>query len=107
MAARVHVKTPTMKLDGGTSPDLAMMRRRKGVSLQEISQATKIGVNYLRAIEVGEFAKLPGGIYSTSYIRYYRATGLKPPATPGPGNTDGDGNDSFTPMPRPVSRALS
>jgi len=53
------VKTPTMKLDGGTSPDLAMMRRKKGVSLQEISQATKIGVNYLRAIEVGEFAKTP------------------------------------------------
>jgi cytoskeletal protein RodZ len=111
-----------MKLDAGASPDLLMMRRKKGVSLQEISQATKIGVNYLRAIEDGEFAKLPGGIYSTSYIRqyarsidfdefellarYYRATGLKPPATPGPGNTGGDGNDSFTPMPRPVDRVL-
>ena len=123
MAAGVLKKTHTMKLDGGASPDLVTMRRKKGVSLQEISQATKIGVNYLRAIENGEFAKLPGGIYSTSYIRqyarsidgnefellerYYRATGLRPPATPGPGNTDGNGSNSFTPLPRPVSRALS
>jgi cytoskeletal protein RodZ len=111
-----------MKLDAGASPDLLMMRRKKGVSLQEISQATKIGVNYLRAIEDGEFAKLPGGIYSTSYIRqyarsidsdefellerYYRATGLRPPATHGRDNTDGNGSESFAPMPRPVSRVL-
>jgi cytoskeleton protein RodZ len=123
LAVGVLRKALTMQLDGGASPDLVTMRRKKGVSLQEISQATKIGVNYLRAIEDGDFAKLPGGIYSTSYIRqyarsidcdefellerYYRATGLRPPATPGRGNTDGHGNKSFTPMPRPVSRVLS
>lgn len=116
------MKTHTMKLEGGASPDLVTMRRKKGISLQEISEATKIGVNYLRAIEDGDFARLPGGIYSTSYIRqyarsidcnefellerYYRATGLRPPEPPGPGNNGGNGNQSFTPMPRPVSRVL-
>lgn len=37
----------------------------------EISNQTKIGVAYLEAIEQGQFGKLPGGIYSTSYIRQY------------------------------------
>jgi cytoskeletal protein RodZ len=109
-----------MKLEHGATPDLITVRRKKGVSLQDISQATKIGVNYLRAIEEGEFTKLPGGIYSTSYIRqyaraidsnesellelYYRATGLRPEATTVERDPDGRGEGSFTPMPRPVSR---
>lgn len=52
-------------------PDLAALRRRKGVSLDQISAATKIGVRYLEAIELGHFAKLPGGFYNVSYIRQY------------------------------------
>ena len=51
--------------------DLATLRRKKGLSLTEISRDTKIGVGYLDAIERGQFTKLPGGIYSTSYIRQY------------------------------------
>ena len=50
---------------------LATIRRNRGVSLEQISAATKIGVRCLDAIERGEFRKLPGGIYSTSYIRQY------------------------------------
>ena len=50
---------------------LAERRRKKGVALEQISQATKIGMRALRAIEAGEFQKLPGGVYSTSYIRQY------------------------------------
>ncbi len=57
-------------------------------------------MNYLEAIEQGEFSKLPGGLYSTSYIRqyaqaidydesellehYYRVTGPRPEPVPGP-----------------------
>jgi len=41
------------------------------LSLQQISQTTKISVRALQAIEEGEFKKLPGGIYNTSYIRQY------------------------------------
>jgi cytoskeletal protein RodZ len=50
---------------------LATIRRNRGISLQEISDATKISVRSLEAIEQGEFKKLPGGIYDTSYIRQY------------------------------------
>jgi cytoskeletal protein RodZ len=50
---------------------LATVRRNRGISLQQISEATKIGVRALEAIEQGDFRKLPGGIYTTSYIRQY------------------------------------
>ena len=50
---------------------IAAKRREKGISLEQIAAATKIGVRSLQAIESGEFSKLPGGIYSTSYIRQY------------------------------------
>jgi cytoskeletal protein RodZ len=51
--------------------ELASRRKKKAISLEQISQATKIGVRALEAIEAGEFQKLPGGVYSTSYIRQY------------------------------------
>jgi len=51
--------------------DLASRRQEKAISLQQISETTKIGIRSLEAIEAGEFQKLPGGVYSTSYIRQY------------------------------------
>jgi len=50
---------------------LASIRRNRGLSLEQISQNTKISVRALQAIEEGQFKKLPGGIYNTSYIRQY------------------------------------
>lgn len=50
---------------------LSSIRQNRGVSLEQISEATKIGVRTLKAIEEGDFKKLPGGIYNTSYIRQY------------------------------------
>jgi len=50
---------------------LATIRRNRGISLKQIAESTKIGVRSLEAIERGEFRKLPGGIYATSYIRQY------------------------------------
>lgn len=52
-------------------PGLSTIRRNRGISLEQIAASTKIGVRSLEAIERGEFHKLPGGIYSTSYIRQY------------------------------------
>jgi len=46
-------------------------RQRKGISLDAISESTKLSVRQLEAIESGDFRKLPGGIYNTSYIRQY------------------------------------
>ena len=50
---------------------LATIRRNRGISLEQIADATKISVRSLDAIEKGDFRKLPGGIYNTSYIRQY------------------------------------
>ena len=50
---------------------LATIRRNRGISLEQIAESTKISVRSLQAIECGEFKKLPGGIYNTSYIRQY------------------------------------
>jgi len=50
---------------------LATIRRNRGISLEEISASTKISMRSLKAIECGEFKKLPGGIYNTNYIRQY------------------------------------
>jgi len=50
---------------------LASIRHNRGLTLEQISQSTKISVRALQAIEEGEFKKLPGGIYNTSYIRQY------------------------------------
>ena len=50
---------------------LATIRRNRGISLEQIAESTKISVRSLKAIECGEFKKLPGGIYNTSYIRQY------------------------------------
>ena len=52
---------------------LEQLRRSTGVSLQAISDSTKIGTGYLRAIESEEFEKLPGGVFDTNFIRQYAA----------------------------------
>ena len=50
---------------------LATIRRNRGISLEQIAELTKISVRSLKAIEFGDFKKLPGGIYNTSYIKQY------------------------------------
>lgn len=51
--------------------DVAERRKAKGLSLDQISAATKIHLHYLEAIECGAFQELPGGVYTESYIRQY------------------------------------
>src|SRR5271170_5048437 len=51
--------------------DLPRFRVRAGVSLEQIAQSTKIGSRFLEAIEGEQFEQLPGGIFSTSYLRQY------------------------------------
>jgi cytoskeletal protein RodZ len=50
---------------------LSTIRRNRGISLEQIAESTKISIRSLKAIEQGDFRKLPGGIYDTSYIRQY------------------------------------
>jgi cytoskeleton protein RodZ len=56
---------------GTTVLRLEEARKRRGVSLEQISNATKISTSFLRAIETEEFEKLPGGVFNTNYIRQY------------------------------------
>jgi cytoskeleton protein RodZ len=51
--------------------NLQREREMRGVTLQEISAATKISVRFLQALEAEEFTKLPGGIFTRSFIRAY------------------------------------
>ena len=72
-------------------------RQKKGISLESIAASTKLSIRQLDAIEAGDFKRLPGGIYTTNYIRQYaKAIGFdetdllayynevcNPPAEPG------------------------
>lgn len=51
--------------------DLPRFRKRSGVTLEQIAQSTKISSRFLHAIEAEQFEQLPGGIFSTSYLRQY------------------------------------
>jgi cytoskeletal protein RodZ len=56
---------------------LERLRKKKGVSLEAISETTKISKRFLEAIEAERFDQLPGGLFSVSYLRQYaRAIGL-------------------------------
>ena len=46
-------------------------REMRGVTLEEISAATRISIRFLEAIENEELSKLPGGIFTRSFVRTY------------------------------------
>jgi cytoskeletal protein RodZ len=52
-------------------PDVAAIRRSRGITLDQISESTKISKRFLLAIEAGDFDQLPGGIFNTSYLKQY------------------------------------
>ena len=56
-----------------TALNLEQIRRRSGVSLNQIAESTKISTFFLQAIETEQFGKLPGGVFTRSYIRQYAA----------------------------------
>lgn len=56
---------------GSFGENLRREREMRGVTLEEISDSTKISVRFLDALESEEFSKLPGGIFTRSFIRSY------------------------------------
>jgi cytoskeleton protein RodZ len=46
-------------------------REMRGITLEEIAEATKIGTRALRALEEQDFDKLPGGIFNKGFVRAY------------------------------------
>jgi cytoskeleton protein RodZ len=51
--------------------NLKREREARGISLQDISDQTKIGVRLLKAIENEQLDQLPGGIFVKSFLRQY------------------------------------
>jgi cytoskeleton protein RodZ len=51
--------------------ELKREREFREISLREISDATKINIRMLEAIEKDNFGALPGGIFNRNFIRAY------------------------------------
>jgi cytoskeletal protein RodZ len=69
---------------GGTDFGAKMRRAReeRGVSLRHIAEVTKISVRALEALERNDISRLPGGIFSRSFVRSYAIEiGLDPDQT--------------------------
>lgn len=50
---------------------LKEIRLEKGLSLEDVSQATKIRSSFLAAIEKGEYQKLPSSSYAQGFVQNY------------------------------------
>ncbi|MFQ5729375.1 MAG: helix-turn-helix domain-containing protein [Waddliaceae bacterium] len=50
---------------------LKQKRKERSLSLKEVENATSIRMNYLRAIENGDFNKLISPVYAQGFIRQY------------------------------------
>jgi cytoskeletal protein RodZ len=58
--------------------DLRKTREQQGLSVEAISQSTKVSQKHIRALEAGEFEELPGGVFRRGFVRsYVGALGLE------------------------------
>ena len=70
------------RTSGGFGGKLRDARERRGISLRQIANATKISIGALEALERNDISKLPGGIFSRAFVRSYAIeVGLDPDAT--------------------------
>jgi cytoskeletal protein RodZ len=51
--------------------ELKRRREERDISLNEISESTRIGIRFLKAIDSDNYSILPGGIFTRSFIRAY------------------------------------
>ena len=57
-------------------------REKRGLSLRQLATRTRISVNSLEALEKSDISRLPGGIFTRSFIRTYALeVGLDPDRT--------------------------
>jgi cytoskeletal protein RodZ len=78
-----HDDTPAVApalIEGATVGDvLRQVRERQGLTLEQISDVTKIPVRHLDALERGDLAAVPPGMYQRAEIRAFaEAVGLNP-----------------------------
>jgi transcriptional regulator with XRE-family HTH domain len=59
--------------------ELRRIRERRGLSLEQVSQQTKVGVTHYAALEAGDLSRWPSGIFRRAFVRNYAtAVGLDP-----------------------------
>jgi cytoskeleton protein RodZ len=51
--------------------ELRWERERRKVSIETICAATKVSSRYVQALEAGEYAELPGGVFRKGILRSY------------------------------------
>ena len=67
------------RFTGGFGGKLRAARERRGISLRDIANKTKISMGALEALERNDIARLPGGIFSRAFVRSYAVeVGLDP-----------------------------
>lgn len=59
------------RLERSVGPYLKEVRESKGIGLEEAASVTRIGKNYLLAIEEEAFDKLPSTVYIKGFLRVY------------------------------------
>jgi cytoskeletal protein RodZ len=76
------VTTAAERGSGDFGTILKAAREKRGVTLRHISSVTKISVAALEALERNDISRLPGGIFSRSFVRSYALeVGLDPDET--------------------------
>jgi len=54
---------------GGFGEHLRREREMRGISLEEIASATRIGTRFLEAMESEQWSQLPGGVFNRGFVR--------------------------------------
>jgi cytoskeleton protein RodZ len=58
--------------------ELRRERERRKISIETICEVTKVAARHLNALEAGEYASLPGGVFRKGIVRsYVAALGLE------------------------------
>src|SRR6266487_6843222 len=85
--ARIHAVQARLAMVPDLNPitfggRLREARERRGISLRQIANATKIAVAVLEALERNDISRLPGGIFGRAFVRSYAVeVGLDPERT--------------------------
>jgi transcriptional regulator with XRE-family HTH domain len=73
---------PDMSARDAFGPNLRRQRIQRGVTLEQIAEATKVSVSLWAGLERNDLSRWPNGIYARSYVRSYAlAIGADPEAT--------------------------
>ena len=73
---------PPERTSSGFGQRLRDARERRGVTLRQIANATKISIGVLEALERNDISKLPGVIFGRAFVRSYAIeVGLDPETT--------------------------